>query len=215
MERICEKGTLFIPSVSEIANKHETFCTVDWAKNMFDTARRESCGKCVFCREGTIQIYTIIKDISEGKGEQDDIELLAELFRILRENAGCEQARTAAGNLLFALENYPDEWEAHIKRKRCPALACKKLISVHILPENCQGCGDCTGSCFAGAIAGGPGMIHVIDPETCNRCGACLAICQYNAIQKAGAIKPKTPETPVPVGSWEAGGMGRRRRRGV
>jgi NADH-quinone oxidoreductase subunit F len=212
MKLTCEKNTIFATG-SELINKDESLCAVNWSKRMFDYTRRESCGKCVLCREGTMQIYSIIRDITEGKGESEDIALLTELSQIIKINAGCEQARAAAGNLLVAIENDPDEWEMHSKRKRCSALVCKNYISYHILPENCQGCMLCINSCSEGAIAGSESMIHVIDQEKCSRCGACMKVCTYSAIGKAGAIKPKTPEFPIPVGSFESG-AGRRRRRG-
>jgi NADH-quinone oxidoreductase subunit F len=212
MKLTCEKNT-FITDTAEIIAKDEAICTVDWSKSMFDYARRESCGKCVLCREGTMQIYSIIRDITESKGEAEDLALLTELSHIMERNAGCEQARKVAKNLLVAIEMYQDEWEMHIKRKRCPALVCRNYISYHILPENCQGCMLCSNSCGKGAIAGSEGLIHVIDQEKCSRCGECTKVCSYDALQKAGAIKPKTPEFPIPVGSFESG-SGRRRRRG-
>lgn len=212
MNITCEKTEL-MANVAEIASKADDLCVVDWSRKMFAYARREACGKCVLCREGTRQVEKIITDITEGRGEAGDLELLRELSCLIKENASCEMARTAAGYLLVALDNYLDEWEMHIKRKRCPALTCKKYISVHILPESCQGCQGCLAGCPEGAIAGSAGMIHVIDQEKCSRCGACLEACKYGAVQKAGAIKPKTPVAPVPVGSFESG-TGKRRRRG-
>lgn len=212
MKIICKNKAEIIPNISEVAMKDENLCIVDLMKRMFDLARKEVCGECVMCREGSIQIHRIIQDATEGKGEPEDIELLLELSSMIKETASCEMMRRAAANLLVSFERYPDEWEMHIKRKRCPALVCKKYISIHVLPENCQGCANCGKSCPEGAIAGAAEMIHVINQEKCSRCGLCLDVCKYSAIQKAGAIKPKTPETPIPVGSWEAGT--RRRRRG-
>lgn len=212
MKITCEKKLEINSDVSQIVNKDNHLCVVDWSKKMFDYARSESCGKCVMCREGTMQIYKIIKDITEGKGESEDIGLLKELAEVIKENGGCELSRLSSENLLVAIESHTDEWESHIKRKRCSALVCKKYISIHILPEKCQGCNKCMDSCSEEAIAGSKGMIHVIDQEKCSRCGKCIAICESNAIEKAGAIKPKTPESPIPVGSWQSGT--RRRRRG-
>ncbi|MBP2656337.1 MAG: hypothetical protein H6Q73_3906 [Firmicutes bacterium] len=211
MKITCEKTALAVnPAVIE--NKADDLCSVDWVKTLFDEARRASCGKCTFCREGTQQIYKIIEDITNGEGESEDIALLTELAQMIRGNSSCEIARDATGHLLTVLEKYEDEWDMHIKRKRCPAVVCKAYISVHILPDKCQGCTACITACPEKAIVGGDGLIHVIDQEKCTRCGECFAPCKYDGIVKAGAVKPKTPETPVPVGTFESGGNRRRRR---
>lgn len=213
MKITCEKKADLIANVSEIANKDEHVCAVDWTVSMLDQARRETCGKCVMCREGLTQLQKIVKDATEGKGQSDDVELLTDLAGVIKENASCEMARAAASSLLFTLSNHAEEWDMHIKRKRCPALVCRSYITVHIMPETCTGCGECVTVCPEDAIKGGEGMIHVIDQEKCTKCGECFAACKYGAIQKAGPIKPRTPEEPIPVGSWEERG-GRRRRRG-
>ncbi|MCM8711253.1 4Fe-4S binding protein [Clostridium sp. SYSU_GA19001] len=212
MKISCEKTAGIIPVIEEIDK--EDFCVVEWCEKIFDKARKESCGKCVLCREGTTQIYKIINDAAQGRGEAEDIELLKELSEAVKENSSCELARTAADKLLLTLEEQEEEWEMHIKRKRCSSLVCKKYITIHVLPEKCQGCGECKEVCPENAIAGSIGMIHVVSEEKCSRCLECIKACKYEAIQKAGAVKPKTPEAPVPVGSFEEV-KGRRRRRGV
>ena len=214
MKITCDKKADLIPNVSEIIHKDENVCVVDWTVRMLDRARHEACGQCVMCRDGVAQLHKIVNDATEGKGQSDDISLLNELAAVIRDNASCEMARTAASNLIYSLENYTEEWDMHIRRKRCPALVCKSYFSVHIMPETCTGCGDCVSSCPVSAIKGGEGLIHVIDQEACTRCGICISTCNYDAIKKAGAVKPKTPEEPVPVGSWEGGGSRRHRRRG-
>ncbi len=214
MNITCDKKAYLIPGISEIENKPEGLCVVDWTVGMLDKTRHEACGKCVLCRDGTMQLFKIVNDATEGKGQSEDIELLTELASVMSENASCEMTRAAASNLLYTLKNHTEDWEMHVKRKRCPALVCKSYYSVHIMPETCTGCGACAPICPEGAIAGGPEMIHVIDQGKCTRCGLCITTCKEGAIQKAGAIKPKTPEEPIPVGSWEGGGGLRRRRRG-
>jgi ferredoxin len=190
-------------------------CVVDRAAAILREARRASCGKCVFCREGTIQLDEILRDGTSGKAEPDDLELLAELAGQVRDNAGCEMASAAAAALAGLMERYPGEFEQHFKRGRCSALLCKAYYTVHVLPDKCTGCGACLRECPEGAIAGGEGLIHVIDQGKCTRCGACIDICRpvAQAIAKAGAVKPRTPEAPAPVGGWGDEGGGRRRRR--
>ena len=130
------------------------------------------------------------------------------------ESSNCELAAGAAKLALTSIENYSDEWDAHIRRKRCAALVCKDYYTVHVDPAKCLGNGACVKVCHVNAIAGGEGLISVVDNETCTRCGACFTVCPNEAILKAGAIKPKVPEAPIEVGSFEGAGGGRRRRRG-
>lgn len=202
--------------VSGLLADRGSACVVAHSLAMLDLARRRSCGKCVFCREGTLQLYEILKDATGGGGAPEDLELLAEISAAVRDYAGCDMASAAATGLAALLAAYPDEFEEHIKRKRCRALECQAYYTVHVLPDKCVGCGACAAACPEGAIAGGAGLVHVIDQETCTRCGACLEACAAvaDAVVKAGPVKPRTPEAPIPVGGWgeEAGGRRRRRR---
>lgn len=179
-------------------------CTVAFVKERLSFLHNASCGKCVFCREGTAQIYEILTDIMEGRGKPDDLELLEELAAGMRTGSLCNLGKTAALPLLTTLKHFRDEYETHIRRKRCPALVCKKFITYHILPGQCRGCGLCLEHCPAGAIRGGAQMVHVIDGDECTKCGICLDLCpsEYNAVVKAGGVKPRTPDEPIPVGSW-------------
>ena len=188
---------------------------------LMDTARRESCGKCVLCREGTWQVYEIIRDITEGKAESDDYELLTELLEQIKENGGCEMSTQAASLCLGLLRNYQNEWNQHIRRKRCTNLICRASYTVFIAPELCDGCGKCLEACPEEAILGGQNMIHVIKTESCSKCMLCADVCPKDAVKKAGAVKPKFPAEPIPVGSFgdsgggnEEGTVMRRRRRG-
>jgi NADH-quinone oxidoreductase subunit F len=187
---------------------------------VMDVARRETCGKCVLCREGTLQVYRILKDITEGKAQSGDYELLLELLQCIGKYASCEMAREAASRCLDCMQNYEEEWDKHIRRKRCSNLICKGMYTVYVDPRACEGCGRCVEVCPRGAIAGGAGLIHVIDVQICDKCLACVEICPAGAVKKAGAVLPRVPRTPVPVGSFDKvtdgsseGGMRRRRRR--
>ena len=190
-------------------------CPVDWSKTLVERLSQNSCGRDVLCREGSLEIVRIISDISEGKGEEDDMALLDELLETIKANANCEMGRTAAERINGLLGRQGEKWSQHIMRKRCPDLVCTALISLHIAPEKCTGCGECKVVCPEGVIAGGPNLIHVIDRASCTKCLECFNICPEAAVVKTttGAII-RAPEEPVPVGEvGRSGGEGRRRRR--
>lgn len=180
-------------------------CMVSWAKDCLTFTKAESCGRCVFCREGTAQLLTILTEITEGKGNSEDLDLLLELTRGMQSASLCSFGLTASNPVLTILKHFPEELEIHIKKKRCPALVCKKFITYHILGHKCQGCRLCMERCPSDAIVGGEQMIHVIDQEECTKCGICLQVCpaEFGAVTKAGGVKPKTPEEPIPVGQWK------------
>lgn len=194
-------------------------CVIDFCKNLMDTARKESCGQCVLCREGTWQVYEIIKEITEGNGRNDDFELLVEILTQIEINGKCEMSKSSASQCIKLMEKYEEEWDNHIRRKRCKNLVCKGTYTFYIDPKICDGCGECIERCTSGAIAGSVGMIHIINPSLCNKTMVCAAVCSKGAIKKAGPIKPKVPSEPVPAGSFgqseeeEGGNTIRRRRR--
>ena len=212
----CKQNVELIPEASEIAELKEGMCPVDWAKHCIDIAHHENCGKSVMCRDGMTQLSMIVNDIVSGKGQNDDIALVQELCEVIATTGGCALAEKAAKDVLYSLEKYPEEWDQHCRRKRCANLVCKAYYGVYCAPDKCQGCTKCMEVCPAGAISGGPGLICVVDPDKCVRCGKCFEVCPHEARAKYGAVKPKTPETPVPVGSFAAAGpVGRRRRRDI
>jgi NADH:ubiquinone oxidoreductase subunit F (NADH-binding)/ferredoxin len=180
-------------------------CMVEYVLGCMSFAHNASCGKCVLCREGTSQLQCIHADITEGNGKPDDIELLLELAEGIHAGSLCNLGKTAALPILTVMEHFRDEYEMHIRKKRCPALVCKSFITYHILPKQCQGCGVCLTHCPADAIEGGEQMIHVIDQSECTKCGICLDVCpaEYHAVTIAGGVKPKVPDEPIPVGSWK------------
>ena len=175
----------------------EDTCMVDVARYFLDFLADESCGKCVPCREGIRQMLKILTNISKGKGKEDDIELLEELSEVTRDASLCALGRTAANPVLSTIRYFRDEYEAHIKEKRCPAYVCKALISYYIDPEKCQACMICLRQCPAGAIAGGKSQIHVIDQEKCTKCGTCFEVCppRFGAVKK---ISGEPVPSPIP-----------------
>jgi len=161
----------------------EKTCMVDIAKYFMNFLKDESCGKCTTCREGTRRMYEILDAITQGEGNEGDIELLEELSWVTAEGSLCALGQTAPNPVLSTLRYFRDEYEAHIKDKRCPAGVCKALISYRIIEDMCTGCGKCKRVCPSGAITGEKKELHTIDPDKCIRCGACISECPFDAIE--------------------------------
>jgi len=176
----------------------EDTCMVDVARYFLAFLADESCGKCVPCREGIRQMLKILTNISEGKGKEGDIELLVELSETTQNASLCALGRTAPNPVLSTIRYFRDEYEAHIKEKRCPAYVCKELISYYIDPDTCQACMICLRKCPVEAIVGGKNQIHVIDQEKCIKCGTCFEVCppRFGAVKKISGepVPPPIPE---------------------
>ncbi len=171
----------------------EDTCMVDVARYFINFLTEESCGKCVPCREGLRQMHRILTNITEGRGKEGDIELLEELSETAVEASLCALGKSAPNPFLSTLKYFRDEYEAHIKEKRCPALSCKELISFYIDPEKCMGCGTCLKKCPADAIDGGKKLIHIIDQDKCTNCGTCFEVCptKFASVKKiSGELVP-------------------------
>lgn len=167
----------------------EDTCMVDVAKYFLNFLRDESCGKCASCREGTQQMYEIVKRITEGDGREDDIPLLENLGNVVQKASMCGLGQTAANPVLSTLRYFRNEYEAHIREKRCPALVCNSLISYVIDAEKCVGCTVCSKNCPNDAIIGEPKKTHRIDQVKCIKCGICVSSCP----PKFKAIKAVSP----------------------
>jgi len=172
---------------------NEDTCMVDVARYFIHFLTDESCGKCLPCREGLRQMDKILTNITEGKGKEGDIELLEKLSKTAIEASLCALGKSAPNPFLSTLRYFRDEYEAHIREKRCPALSCKELISYYIDPDKCRACMICLKKCPAGAIDGGKKNIHIIDQEKCTNCGTCFEVCP----SRFGAVKKISGE-PVP-----------------
>jgi NADH-quinone oxidoreductase subunit F len=161
----------------------ENTCMVDVAIYFLNFLRDESCGKCLSCREGTQRMWEIVKDISEGKGKEEDIQLLEELAQTTKDASLCGLGQTAANPVLSTLRYFRDEYMAHVRDKTCPAGVCKELITYLIIPDKCTGCLACIKPCPQEAISGELKKVHVLDQEKCIKCGACFEVCQFDAIK--------------------------------
>jgi len=175
----------------------ENTCMVDTARYFLDFLADESCGKCTPCREGIKQMLQILTDICRGKGKEGHIELLGELAEVVQDTALCALGVTAPNPVSTTLRYFKDEYEAHITQKRCPALACKELVSYYIDPARCRACLICLRDCPAEAISGGKNQIHVIDQSKCTRCGTCFDVCppRFGAVRKISG-EPVPPPPP-------------------
>ena len=161
----------------------EDNCMVDIARFFLDFTVDESCGKCTPCRIGTRRMLEILERIVEGKGEEGDIEKLQTLAENIKATALCGLGQSAPNPVLSTLKFFRDEYEAHIKEKRCPAHHCQKLLN-YVITDKCRGCTLCSKICPAGAISGEVRKQHVIDTSKCLKCGACIEKCRFGAISK-------------------------------
>ena len=163
----------------------EDNCMVDIAKFFLKFTVDESCGKCTPCRIGTRRMLEILDRITEGKGTLEDIDKLEELAYYIKENALCGLGQTAPNPVLTTIKYFRDEYEAHIKEKKCPAGECSDLIEYSIDADQCRGCTLCARNCPVGAISGTVKQPHVIDTDKCIKCGKCYSVCKFGAVKKA------------------------------
>jgi NADH-quinone oxidoreductase subunit F len=160
----------------------ESTCMVDMAKFFLDFTRKESCGKCTFCRVGTKRMLEILERITEGNGAEGDIEKLEELAHEIKANTLCGLGQTAPNPVLTTVKYFRDEYEAHIHEKKCPAKSCKSLLTYTVDPEKCTGCTVCAKNCPVDAISGERKEVHEIHQDLCIKCGLCYTKCNFDAI---------------------------------
>lgn len=162
----------------------EDNCMVDIARFFLDFTVDESCGKCTPCRIGTRRMLEILERITEGKGEEGDIERLETLANSIKASSLCGLGQSAPQPVLSTLRYFRDEYEAHIKEKRCPAGACQNLLTYRIITDKCRGCGLCAKNCPVSCISGEIRQPFTIDASKCVKCGVCMEKCRFDAIER-------------------------------
>lgn len=162
----------------------EDTCMVEVARFFMNFTQKESCGKCVPCREGTKRMLEILEKIVVGKGTVEDLDLLEELADTITNTALCGLGKTAANPVVSSLKYFRDEYLAHVVDKKCPTGTCQGLKIIKIVPELCKGCGKCRLICPVNAISGRIKDKFTIDPDICIKCGTCLEHCAFSAIKE-------------------------------
>jgi NADH-quinone oxidoreductase subunit F len=180
-ERLTEAGSMMGSGGMIVMD--ESTCMVDIARYFLGFTKEESCGKCTPCREGIKKMHQILTDVTEGRGREGDIEELEDLSEVLRDTAVCALGRTAPNPVLTTTHYFRDEYEAHIRDRKCPAGVCRELIRFSIVPDECTGCGVCLRSCPQEAISGEKKEPHIIDQGLCIRCGVCHDLCKFGAVR--------------------------------
>ncbi|MCF8338467.1 MAG: 4Fe-4S binding protein [Bacteroidales bacterium] len=160
----------------------EEDCMVSVAKFFLDFTVEESCGKCAPCRVGNKRLYELLTKITDGKGTREDLDILRNQSNVIKDTALCGLGQSSPSPVLSTLNNFYEEYLAHVEEERCPAGQCKNLMKYIIDEENCVGCTACARVCPVGAITGEKKKVHEIDPNLCIKCGACMDKCKFNAI---------------------------------
>jgi NADP-reducing hydrogenase subunit HndC len=160
----------------------EDDCMVSVAKFYLDFTVEESCGKCAPCRIGNKRLYEMLDKITKGHAAQEDLVTLRNLANVIKDTSLCGLGQTSPNPVLSTMDNFPEEYMAHVKHGKCPAGQCKDLMEYIIDPELCVGCTLCSRVCPVDAISGDKKVPHVIDPSVCIKCGACMEKCKFNAI---------------------------------
>jgi NADH:ubiquinone oxidoreductase subunit F (NADH-binding)/(2Fe-2S) ferredoxin len=160
----------------------EDDCMVSMAKFFLQFTVEESCGKCAPCRIGNKRLHELLGQICEGKGSLKDLDRLKNMSLVIKDTALCGLGQTSPNPVLSMMENYYDEYVAHVTDKKCPAGQCKSLMEYVINPDNCVGCTACARVCPVNAISGQRKEVHHINPSICIKCGACMEKCKFDAI---------------------------------
>lgn len=181
----------------------EGCCLLDSAVKKLLESRKKSCGKCTFCREGLLQLYTRMKEIVDGKGDPASPGIMEEIGRAMAFSGSCTLGNNGSAFVLETLKKFGNEYTDHIKKKKCTAGTCTAFINMYIDPGKCTGCGKCIPACADDLIEGLPGYIHMIEDVDCTKCGTCMEICPEDAIVRTTANVPRIPDRLTRVGRFK------------
>jgi len=186
----------------------EDTCMVDVSKFFVQFTNDESCGKCSACREGSDALLEVLTRITEGEGREGDVEFLEELGAAVKDASMCGLGTTLPNPVLSTIRYFRDEYEAHIKEKRCPAKVCKSLTAYWIDPKLCQACLICMRECPGQSIYGEKNIIHVIEQGKCTKCGVCFDVCppRFDAVKKLSGVPVPSVEHGIKVERKKKGG---------
>lgn len=193
----------FISGSGVITVYTDSCCMIAASEEQLREKKEASCGKCTFCREGLGQLYTRIHEITSGKGDYAGLGIMKEIGEAMPFSSLCSLGKTGAEFTMDTLELFADEYEEHIKKRRCPANQCKAFINMYIDPSKCSGCGSCIPACPVDCIEGLPGYIHMIEDIDCTKCGKCIEICDNSAIVKTVKRVPAIPDRLTRVGRFK------------
>jgi NADH-quinone oxidoreductase subunit F len=158
-------------------------CMVSMARFFMEFTQRESCGKCVLCREGTMQLLSLLDDIIEGRATAETLVLLKQLGHAVQKGSLCGLGKTAPNPVLSTLKYFREEYDEHVFEKKCRSGQCKALLRPSISAAKCKGCGLCVKACPTGAITGEKKQPHTINEDLCIKCGACAQACKLGAVE--------------------------------
>lgn len=178
-------------------------CIVAETGKLLTKDRKASCGRCVFCREGLIQLEYMQKEIASARGKANFQALTKEIGEAMIYSTLCTVGQESSKAALSAFEKFGDEFEAHIKKNKCPAGVCGAFVHIYVDPQTCNGCGECADVCPANCIDGKPGYIHMIDEFECTKCGKCMEACEEEAILQTSGKLPKLPNRLMKVGKFK------------
>ena len=161
----------------------EDDCMVSVAKFYLDFTVEESCGKCSPCRIGNKRLYEMLETVTRGEATMETLQKLRLLSNVIKDTSLCGLGQTSPNPVLSTMDNFWDEYLAHVEDKKCPAGVCKSLMRYVVIPENCVGCTACARNCPVNCITGERKQVHYIDQSACIKCGTCLEKCKFNAIE--------------------------------
>lgn len=181
----------------------QSACLMQEMEKRLLISRKNGCGKCTFCREGLNQIYGHVTDITSGKGKKENLDMMKEIGEAMRFSCGCSVGTIGADFTLGVMENFMGEFDAHIKKRNCPAGVCTCFMTIYIDPNACEGCEECADVCPEECIEGKSGYIHMIDDFDCTKCGKCIEACEYDAVIQTTGRVPKLPARLVKCGKFK------------